>query len=105
MTDDSDSTFEEIEFEEIDDTRDRHKPDTLAHTMMNFLSATHVKLLIAIYALFLFVSSDVFIDKVLSRVSGAVNNRMPNTKGVLIQGAILIVFVMIIELILRMGFP
>lgn len=55
-----------------------------------------MKILFFLYALFLFVHSDVFMDNLLSKINGTVSGRSPTTKGILIQGMFLILVFAII---------
>lgn len=96
-------TYEEIDFEEGND--DTKKPDTLLDPIIHFGSLIYFKQLIAIFLLFLFVNTDVFIDKVLGNISGASENRHATTKGIIISGIILCIGYMLIDLLFRAGFP
>jgi hypothetical protein len=104
-TDSTDSPdFEEIEVPTGRGRRSGKKSD-MGQAVVGFLSMAYFKLLFAIFMIFLFVSSDVFIDKVLGYISGASEHRSPTTKGVMIQALIMVILVMFIDLLLRMGFP
>jgi hypothetical protein len=64
---------------------------------------SYFRILAIIFVMFLFVSSDVFIDKILSQVSGAVEYKTPTTRGTFIQALVLTLLVMMIDLILSSG--
>jgi hypothetical protein len=106
-TTDDEGTYEIIDFEDSDeDTKKKSKKsDDLAGPLIGFLSGTYLKLLFAIFIIFLFISSDVFIDKVLGRIGGATEHKTPTSKGVFIQALVMVTLVMIIDLLLRSGFP
>jgi hypothetical protein len=52
---------------------------------------------------FMIIQSDIFIDKVLRKVPGSVNNMTPTNKGTLIQGIFLVLFYMIMDMIVNSG--
>lgn len=65
----------------------------------------YVKLLIAIFMILIFLDSDVFIDKVLSRISGATEHKATTTKGAFIRAFIAIFFITIFMITINLGFP
>lgn len=98
------STFETIDFdvEDIDD--DGKKPDDLASAFVGFFTTLNYKLLLFLFLFFILVNSDIFVDKILSNIEGAVEVREPTAKGTVIQGLILVFFYMIVDLIIKLGF-
>jgi hypothetical protein len=102
MADTDDETYEIIEFDEEEEPRAsrKTKPDS-SDSSLGFISATYFKLLFSIFVMFMFVSSDVFIDKVLGRIDGAVEHKNPTTKGTFVQALVLVLLVMIMDIILR----
>jgi hypothetical protein len=104
-----DVTYEIIDFDELESEsgskKNRKAPDSLAGVTVGFLGYIHFKLLFSIFLIFLLVSSDVFIDKVLGRWNGTVEHKTPTSKGVLIQATLMTLLVMIIDLLLRAGYP
>jgi hypothetical protein len=99
------STYEIIEFDELEEEKEKEKkPDDLASTFVGFLSCINYKLLFFLYIIFLFLTSDVFVDKILDRVDDAVHDRNPTTKGTFIQGLFLVLFYIAADAITTMGF-
>lgn len=99
--------FEEIDFENLDEETSSGpgSGDDVPETVIGFLTMVHFKQLIFIFLIFLFVSSDVFINKVLNNISGAVLHQYPTTKGVFIQALIMVVLVILLDGLLALGFP
>jgi len=100
-----DGTFEIIDFEEDEKPQKKKKSDDLAGPLIGYMSGVYFKLLFAIFLIFMFISSDVFIDQVLGRIDGASEHKTPTSKGVFIQAIIMVLLVMGIDLLLRSGFP
>ena len=98
------STFETIDFEDFDsnNTKSSKKNDDLASAFVGFFTTINYKILFFIFVIFLFISSDVFIDKALSRIDGAVEYKTPTTKGTFIQGFFLVFLYMIIDITIKM---
>ncbi len=51
-----------------------------------------LKVLVALFVVFVLVASDVFTDNVVSAFGGAVHCRTPTSYGVVVQGVFLVVF-------------
>lgn len=99
------TTFETIDFDGLDDEEtEKRKPDDLASAFMGFFTTINYKLLLFIFLIFIFISSDIFIEKVLGSINGASQNREPTVKGTFIQGFFLVFLYMIIDLIIKLGF-
>ena len=96
-------TYEEIDFDKEETTN--KKPDDFAGMTIGFFSMVHFKQLIIIFFLFLFVSSEVFIDKILTRIDGSTEHKNPTTKGTIIQASFLVLMFMILDILVRYGFP
>jgi hypothetical protein len=57
-----------------------------------------VKNSIMLFVLFVFISSDIFVDNILCKISsGFVNNRTPTIRGVIMQGAILVLIYIVLS--------
>ena len=50
------------------------------------------KMVLFLFLFFIFITSDIFIDKLLTGVNGAVVGRITTTKGSLIQATLLVLF-------------
>jgi hypothetical protein len=51
-----------------------------------------IKNVLVLYAIFLFIVSDVFINSILNKFEGGVRERNPTNLGILIQGIFLVIF-------------
>ena len=98
------STFETIDFEDFSPDDSNRKHDDLSSVFVGFFATLNYKILFFIFIIFLFISSDVFIDKALSNIDGSVEYKTPNTKGTFIQGILLVFLYMIIDLVIKLGF-
>jgi hypothetical protein len=97
-------TFEEIEFDEFDtdNSKNKKKPDDIAGTFIGLLSMTNLRLFFIVFLLFIFVSSDVFIDQVLGRFEDAREHNCATTKGVIIQATIMVLLVMVMDVFISL---
>lgn len=93
---------ESIDFA-VDSPEDKKQPDDLASVMIDFFTSLNIKLILFIVILFLFVSSDIFVDKVLDRFSGATSNKRPTTKGIFLQAGFLALFYITVDLLIQLG--
>ena len=102
------TTFETIDFDGVEDDDGEltnGRPDDLASAFVGFFTSINYKLIMFIFIIFIFVTSDVFIDKVVSRVDGTVENMRETTnKGAFIQGLCLLLLYMIADLVIQLGF-
>jgi hypothetical protein len=96
---------EKDDFEIIDnDTSTGEKPDDLGSAIMGFLSGMNYKLLFFLFLIFIFLTSDIFVEKILARINGAVNGHEISTKGTLIQGLLLVLMYSITDLIIQLNY-
>lgn len=66
---------------------------------MDFYAGIDFKVLFILFVIFLFVSSDVFINKVLNRFNGAVDYKNTTSYGTVLQGLFLtIIFALSMQL-------
>lgn len=75
---------DEIDYEEYGDDEST-KPDDFIGIISYGFGSINFKHLIFMLIMFIFLSSDVYVDRVLSKIPGTVFNRSPNTKGTMIQ--------------------
>lgn len=62
-----------------------------------------MKNMLALFVLFLWVASDVFVDSVVASFSGGVSCRTPTPYGVVIQGVFLVIFYAAASHLIRQG--
>jgi hypothetical protein len=68
--------------------------------IVDAFSNIRFKLLIMIYIMFVFLSSDVFVDRVLSNFEGAVDIRSATNYGIMIQGMFLVLGYVVLEILI-----
>lgn len=56
------------------------------------LTGRNVKVLVALFAIFILIVSDVFTNNVVSNFGGAVRGRSPTAYGTVVQGIFLVIF-------------
>ena len=83
------ATFETIDFEELDGT-DTKRPDDMSSLLMGFVGSLNFKSLFILFIIFIFVTSNVFVDKILGNIGGASEHKSATTKGAFIQGFALV---------------
>lgn len=93
-------TFEIIETE-VETTK--QKPNDLAEVAAGAILSINFKSLIFLFILYIFITSDIFNDKFLSRFSNSVENRNPTTKGSFIAGFTLVILYMFADLAIEHG--
>ncbi len=67
------------------------------------IKGVRCKFLILLFVFFLLISSDVFVDRVLSKIDDAVNMGHPTSYGTIIQGVLLIICVMVLDGLTAVG--
>lgn len=75
-------------------------PDDLISVTVDMLSNIQFKLIGFIFIIFIFLSSDVFINRILSRINGAVYYKSSTSYGVILQGLVLVVLVILIDILI-----
>ena len=100
-----DGDAEEIDFDNIEEDMDSgsgKKPDSFISIIADFFTNVNYKLIIVLFLTYVFVMSDLFMDKVLSKIDGAVTNRVHLTpKGTFINGVVLILIYMTADMLIR----
>jgi len=96
------STFETID-SPGDDTLDQ-KSDDFSSIFMDCMTTINFKLLLFLFLVFVLVTSDVFVDKILSKCNGATENRNPTMKGTFIQGFVVVILYILLDLIIKLGY-
>ena len=85
-------------------TKNKERPDDLTSLFTDVFKFSNIKIALFIFFLFIILSSDIFIDKMLSKVTGAVDGRCPTGKGTIIQGLLLVLCYIIFDMLVRGGF-
>lgn len=76
-------------------------PDDFTSMIMDIAGAIQYKFLGLMFIMFIFISSDVFINRGLTAFNGAVDFKYPTNWGVVLQGLFLIIAMMIIDALIR----
>lgn len=72
---------------------DSNQPSDLSPVVVGAMKKLPGKLLIYIFVIYLFLSSDVFITRILNNLDGAVGmSNMPTTYGTVVTGILLVLF-------------
>ena len=102
-TDEDDGTFEEIDFDDIEEETSKGSkgPDDFSGILADFFVNINYKLIFVIFVLYLALNSDLFVDKVLSKIEGAVEHGAPSTKGTFALGILLVLFYVVFDLLIR----
>jgi hypothetical protein len=100
-----DDNAEEIDFENIEEETEGDsgkRPDSFISILADFFTNVNYKLIIILFLAYVFLMSDLFLDKVLSKIDGAVSNRVHLTpKGTFINGVLLILLYMSADMLIR----
>jgi|SRR5579883_3683017 len=102
---DDGNTFEIIDVDMDDgDIGKKKKPDDLASAFMGFFTTINYKMLLFLFIIFIFITSDIFVDKILSRINGTVEHtNITTNKGTFIQGLFLVLFYIIMDMLIKLG--
>jgi hypothetical protein len=82
-------------------TPTKKAPDDLVAIALDILGSIQYKFLGLLMIVFIILSSDVFIGRVLSRFQGAVDYKCPTSWGVILQAMCLVLLMMIIDCAIR----
>ncbi len=99
-----DATAEEIDFENIEEELEDagKRPDSFISIIADFMGGLNYKLIIILFLSYVFLMSDLFLDKVLGKVTGTTTQRVQLTpKGTLINGVLLIMLYMTADLLIK----
>ncbi len=77
------------------------RPDDLAAIIMDIASHIQYKFLLLLLVVFIFLSSDVFINRILAGFHGAVDYKCPTSWGTFLQGLFLVLIMIIIDALIR----
>jgi hypothetical protein len=73
-------------------------PDDLMSLIMSVVGDVQYKFILLIFIMFIFISTDVFIFRVLDKFPGAVDMSTPTTRGTIIQGMFLVISCILIDI-------
>jgi hypothetical protein len=82
---------------------DDNQPDTLVTVIYDMFKHVQCKLFLFTFIIFVFLSSDTFTTRVLSKFDGAVVGKYPSSWGVILQGIFLVIAIIIIDIFTRQG--
>lgn len=89
------------EIEAVSAPETKKQPDDFGNVVVAGASTIKYKHVLFIFLIFLLLASDTFIMRMLSRVDGAVTYKYATSKGVIIQGIILVILFMIFDFLVE----
>lgn len=86
---------------EVISVSEKEQPAEMSTIFTSAFSKVPAKLLVMIFVIYMFLSSDVFTRRVLGNIDNAVGyNDVSTTKGTLITGVLLVLFVGIVQILI-----
>ena len=79
----------------------KNRPDSLTTVIVDVLSNAQYKLFALMFVMFLFISSDSFINRILSTFSGTVDYKTVTSWGAILQGLFLVLACVIVDILIR----
>jgi hypothetical protein len=79
----------------------KERPDDLGAILKDMVCSVNYKLLGLLFLIFLFVTSDVFMVRVLDNFSDALDYKSPTNRGIMIQGIFVIIFYVIADALIK----
>jgi hypothetical protein len=76
-------------------------PDDMTSVIVDAFSSIQYKLVGLVFVLFIFLSSDTFIERLLSKFEGAVDYKYPTSYGTIIQGLLLCLGLIIFDALIK----
>lgn len=76
-------------------------PDDFTSIVLDIASHIQYKFLSLMLVIFIIISSDIFINRALSKFKGAVDYKCPTNWGVFLQGLFLVLSMTIIDALIR----
>lgn len=73
--------------------------EDLSDLISDFIGKIPLQMMILLYIIYILISSDIFYNRVLSRINGATTLTSITSYGVLVQGIFLVVAYMIFDII------
>jgi hypothetical protein len=75
----------------------RSQPDTIMAVIVNIFGGIRYKFIFILFATFLILQSDVFIERVLSKIDSATYGSTATSYGTMIQGLLLCLVVILLD--------
>jgi hypothetical protein len=75
--------------------------DNFLTMIMDIIGGVQYKFLGALFLVFLFVTSDIFVLGALERISGAVEYKNPTPYGAVLQGVVLVLIMLVVDPLIR----
>lgn len=76
-------------------------PDNMSEMLIDSISKIQIKLFGLMFLIFMFLSTDIFINRVLSHIPNAVDMKTPTNWGVAIQATILTICMIFIDVLIN----
>ncbi len=84
-------------------TKDTATKSSFVEIISDAVKGVQYKLFIMMFLFFLFLSSDTFVNRALSRIDGAVDYKTPTSYGTSLQGLFLVMACMIADIFINLG--
>lgn len=84
---------------DVDPIEAAPKPSNFINSTVDAVGKIRIKFILLLFIMFVFISSDVFAERVLGNFGGAVDVRTPTNFGVIIQGIFLVLGYVILEIL------
>lgn len=78
-------------------------PDDLGAVVADAAMGANFKMMFAIFLIFMIITSDVFVTRVLSNISGAVDYKCATNYGTALQGMLLVMLYVMVDTAARHG--
>jgi uncharacterized protein YqhQ len=79
---------------------DQKKPDELLDVLATPFTIINIKSCFLLFFIFLFVSSNIFINQILYKFNNTVIDGQISTKGIIIQGIFLVMLYVLVQIII-----
>jgi len=78
-----------------------NKPDDLIWVGIDMFAHIQFKLIGLIFLAYILLSSSVFINRILSTINGAVDYKNPTSYGVILQGILLVIIFVVLDILIK----
>jgi len=79
------------------------QPDEFSTVIADAISGVNIKVLISLFLIFMVITSDVFVARVLSNVTGATEYKHPTNYGTVLQGIFLVFLFLLVDVGINYG--
>ena len=73
------------------------QPDEFSTVIADAVSGVNIKVLVSLFLIFMIITSDVFVTRVLANVSGATDYKYATNYGTFLQGLLLVFLFLIVD--------